>query len=253
MFFILSKILSFLTYPLIWILLLLILAYIFRSKHFKKKLLFSALFLFIFFSNSFIFYEVFKLWEGKNEVLTQINYDAIVLLGGYSSWNTRHQSVTFNESSDRFIKTFELYQGKVSNKILLSGGSGLVLKPEEKESANIKVMLEGFGVNPNDIILEKNSRNTHENAIFSADILNERFQSDAHFLLITSAFHMRRSQRCFDKTGLNFEYVKVDFQVDDDDYTLETYIIPSAQTLHSWQILIKEWIGYVVYWLKGYF
>jgi len=176
-----------------------------------------------------------------------------VVLGGYSSWNSRHQSVTFNESSDRFIKAYELYTGSVSEKILLSGGSGLVLKPEEKESARIKVILEKFGVDPNDILLEKDSRNTHENALFTAGMLKEKFQNDDHFLLITSAFHMRRAQRCFEKTGLKFEYIKVDFQVDDDDYTIETYIIPSAQTLHSWQILIKEWIGYFVYWLKGYF
>lgn len=253
MFFILSKILLFFTYPLIWILTLLILAYIFRKKKIKRNLLISALATFFFFSNGFILCEVLKHWEGENKKLSKEKYDGVIILGGYSSWNTQRTDISFNEGSDRFIKGFELYQAGKAKKIILSGGSGLILKPEEKESGLIKKLLLEMGVSNENILLENNSRNTYENAIFTEDLIREKGIEDGHFILITSAFHMKRAKKCFEKTGLKIECLKVDFKVDDDDYTLSTYLMPSAITLEMWQILIKEWIGYLAYSLKGYF
>jgi len=212
----------------------------------------SALITFLIFSNSFLFNQVAKNWEGENATLKKEKYDAVIILGGYSGWNEKHSSVEFNESSDRFIRGLELYKKGLADKILLTGGSGLILKPEEKESFWIRDLLETFDVNANDIIIESESRNTNENALNTEQILKEKYGAKGDFILITSAFHMNRAEKCFSKTGLNFESVRVDFMIDDNDYTLETYVIPSASTLSAWQLLIKEWLGYAVYWAKGY-
>ena len=47
------------------------------------------------------------------------------------------------------------------------------------------------GVRKKDILLENQSRNTHENAIYSLKIIEEE-NIEGKVLLITSAFHMRR-------------------------------------------------------------
>lgn len=253
MFFILSKVLLFFTFPLTWILILLILAYIFRSRRISKRLVIGALVLFFFFSNTVIFCEVLKRWEGRNEGFGQEHYDGVIVLGGYSGWNSRHEMVTFSEGSDRLIKGLEFYKTGRANKIILSGGSGLVTKPEEKESAWSRALLIDLDVPDEDIILEDNSRNTHENAEYTKDLIGKMGMSNGHFLLITSAFHMPRAQRCFEKTGLNIEPYRVDFKVDDTDYVLSTFIIPSAYTLESWHMLFKEWLGFMAYAARGYF
>lgn len=193
-----------------------------------------------------------KTWEGRNEKLQFQTYDAVIVLGGYSSWNERQKVLSFSESSDRFIKALHLYHSGRAEKILLTGGSGLILKPEEKESKYVKDLLLDMHVDSNDILIETESRNTYENAIYSAELLNAERGKNGNYILITSAFHMRRAKACFAKTPLHFTSMKVDFQVDDDNYTINTYLFPSATTLDRWQMLIKEWIGYLVYWTKGY-
>ena len=232
---------------------MLITAYFLRRKSISRKLFISATVTFLIFSNPFLFNEVFKHWEGRNDDLKREKYDAVVVLGGYSSWNSRHKLLGFNDGSDRLIMALELYHTKKADKIVLSGGSGLILKPQEKESILVKEKLLNLGVSTDDIILENESKNTHENAAFTNSILRDRYGEEGHFILITSAFHMRRSKKCFEKNDLNFEYLKVDFQIDDEDYDLATFIVPSAYTLGNWQLLIKEWLGYMMYWLNGYF
>lgn len=253
MFFFLSKILLFLTYPLVWIMFLLLTSFVFRKKNFSKILMVSATFIFLIFSNTLIFHEVFKSWEGRNDTLNYPVYDAIIVLGGYSNWNTRHNLANYNDGSDRIIRALELYKQGKTKYIVLSGGSGLVLKPDEKESKWAGDLLLNLGVDPASLLIESESRNTYENAQFCSKLLKTKFETSGRFLLITSAFHMNRAQKCFEKTGLYFEYQRVDFIVDDDDYTLYTYLIPSAYTLDAWQLLIKEWLGYLAYWFKGYF
>ena len=51
-----------------------------------------------------------------------------------------------------------------------------------------------------DILIENDSRNTYENAVNSAKMLNTSYPN-GRLLLVTSAFHMRRSLACFRKTG----------------------------------------------------
>ena len=116
MFFILSKILLFLLQPLVWILILIGFGYVFRKRSSGRKFFLASLILFAIFSNDFIFSEVLKSWEGKNEALKSSHYDAVILLGGYSSWNTRHEIYSFNEASDRLIKALEVYKTGMAEK-----------------------------------------------------------------------------------------------------------------------------------------
>ena len=194
-----------------------------------------------------------KTWEGQNSVKIDDTYSGVIVLGGYSSWNTRHQILEFNESADRLIHAVRLYKNGTAKKIILSGGSGLILKPDEKESALAHQMLIEMGVDEKDIKVEDSSRNTHENAIYTSNLVKRTWRNKpSNFILITSAFHMRRAKACFEKTGLDIDYYKVDFHVDDDDYDVGSFIIPSTGAFYTWNILIKEWLGYAVYWLKNF-
>ena len=79
MFFIASKLLAFLSKPIIWIFLLLIISLIFKKK--RRKLLFILLLTFYFFSNSFIADSCARLWEVPRFNPTT-TYDVGIVLGG---------------------------------------------------------------------------------------------------------------------------------------------------------------------------
>jgi uncharacterized SAM-binding protein YcdF (DUF218 family) len=250
MFFILSKILYFIITPIVWIFVLMLLALFEKNQKRKKIFLLGSTIILIIFSNAFIFNVVAKLWEIPANKVTDVTqkYDYGILLGGMSNENSKTGKYNFSSSVDRFMKTYILYKEEKINKILISGGSGSVLRQNEKEAFFLKNILLKFGVPNDDIIIDPDSKNTHENAVFTKKIIGI---SKNRILLITSGFHMRRAAACFKHEGFNFEIFSTDpFQVanlDPDDY-----ILPKADPMAKWALLFKEWVGYVMYKISGY-
>ena len=246
MFFVLSKILAFLTKPSTWILIVLCLA-VFNKRTGKKFLLFG-LFMFFVFTNGFIHYEISRLWEippiGYEKL--EKKYDVAVILGGISDFDGNYNMLKFNESSDRIIHAIKLYKQGFVKKILLSGGTGTMIGLDIREAPNLKKYLIEIGIIEKDIIIEKESRNTMENAKYSALILNRDFEN-GKFLLVTSAIHMRRSLLCFEKQGIKITAFSTDFSMSERKLYFDHLFLPEAQILNRWGNLFHEWIGYIVY------
>ena len=70
MFFIISKLLAFLTQPIVWVSILILIAIIYKKK--RKSFLIYALFLLYFFSNGFVFDELSRLWEPKQKTIIEL-------------------------------------------------------------------------------------------------------------------------------------------------------------------------------------
>jgi uncharacterized SAM-binding protein YcdF (DUF218 family) len=72
-------------------------------------------------------------------------------------------------------------------------------------------------------------------------------------ILITSAFHMRRSEACFRKVGLDVTGFSTDFYsaLPKDRFGVMGFL-PSPQVLVYWNFLIKEWGRYIGYMVVGY-
>jgi uncharacterized SAM-binding protein YcdF (DUF218 family) len=114
----------------------------------------------------------------------------------------------------------------------------------------IKNYLTGIDIPAKDIITEKKSRNTHENAYYTAKLLqNYKYTKP---LLITSAIHIKRAEACFKKTGLNCDTFPVDYYSGDMQYNLFDFFIPSVQALFYWNLYIHEIIGIISYKISGY-
>ena len=106
MFFIISKILSFLTDPFFWIILLFLIG-LFNKKKYKRRRFLMAGFISIFiFSNSLIYKLFFSFWEVESNPLKE-QYDYGILLGGMISLNSSKDNIEFNTASDRLLKTIE--------------------------------------------------------------------------------------------------------------------------------------------------
>ena len=248
MFFIASKLLAFLSKPIIWVFMFLIGSIIFKTK--RKTLLIYTVIIFWIFSNKFLADKAAISWETTPKSISSLNhnYKYGIVLGGYSSYNKEIQHINFNGNGDRLISAVELYKlGKIE-KIIISGGNGELINNRMKESEWSKSFLLNLGVKIDDILLENISRNTMENAQNTAILIGIDITQKS--LLITSANHMKRAKFCFNKNNFNIDCYPTDLTDSDITLSADYLLIPSIVGLEKWEDLIHEWIGYFVYRIK---
>lgn len=243
MFFIFSKLLSFLIKPTFWILTLMIAGILNNKK--RKLFLFFSLLTFLFFSNDFIFNRIVKAWEVPQISVTKFDkqYEAGILLGGFSDYDYIKNKHNFKKEADRLIYTLQLYNQGIIKNIFISGGNGNLFNNNYKESETIKDFLIKNKIDSNDIKIENQSRNTKENAINSAKLLDKKNE----YILITSAIHMKRSILCFENEGLKIIPFSVDNSMSYSSNKIEYILLPRSRVLENWEDLIHEIIGYYVY------
>lgn len=253
MFFALSKILSALFSPLTWILFSFLMVFIRKDMQRKKRWMFAGFAMLIFFTNPLIRQVAFKIWEMPVAKPSQIEkHDMAIVLGGAMRYyNSDISRPVYGPAVERLIQSVILYRKGKVNKIFLSGGSGLLFMKQFKESEILSKEIQDLCVDEKDIWMENESRNTYENAVYTAKTLREKDYKGS-LLLITSAHHMRRSLACFEKAGLKVTPFAVDSYAGKIIWRPERILIPDAENLWTWDMLIHEWIGCIAYKLKGY-
>ncbi len=254
MFFIFSKILAFLLTPYIWLFfgLLALLKKAWYTS-FKNWILGLIIFMYVI-SNSFLVDEVIRAWEVTDGdiYLKDTRYDLAIVLGGMGRIDERQQRFDFGYAGDRLFQTLELYHKKRVNKLFITGGSGSINKPHHREAAFIKKYLEAISIPDSNIIIENNSKNTYENAIFSKHILDS-LHFNGSILLVTSSYHMRRSNAIFKKAGYKNMTPYVTNKITGiRKFEFDYCFIPNVDALFSLNLIIHEIAGYAIYKLKGY-
>ncbi len=254
MFFALSKILNYLTTPLVIVSGLLIISLVLRNQNLKKKFFIYGLVLLLFFTNEFIANELISVWEIAatpfNKVSKHYKY-GILLSGVTRSAMEPNDRVYFQRGADRVTHSLQLYKLGIIDKILVSGGSGQLIDSGHQEADQIASVLAMMGVNPNDIVTENKSRNTHESSLEVKSMLRKEVKPE-DCLLITSAFHMRRSAACFAKVDWPVDTFSTDFLAHQRKFTLDILLVPKIDGLGMWNTMIKEWVGCTAYWVAGY-
>ena len=253
MFFVLSKILNFLTNPLVYIFSFFLLSIFLRKPVWKKRSFWIAFSLLIFFSNDFIANEMMRVWEVEATPYAAIQkkYDwGIVLTGVTINDRLPADRVYFQHGADRVVHTVELYKLGIIKRIMISGGSGRLMTNERREADELFKAMKLMGVPEQDMAIENKSRNTYESAVLVKELL--RNEAAGQYLLITSAFHLRRSKACFKKAGFEVDTFSTDFYTHPFYLTPDVLLIPRADAIVNWQKLFKEWAGMVAYKIAGY-
>ncbi|WP_343531836.1 YdcF family protein [Pedobacter sp.] len=244
--FFLSKFLLFLIRPLVWVITMMIYALFSQNKRRKRKSLIFAIVLLYFFSNKFILGQVAYWYEAKQPV--SAHYDIGLLLGGFSGYNTETNSLKAQFTGDRLAQTIRLYhEGKI-DRILMSGGSGSFLEKGPPEAVYTAEYLKALKIPDSVVIIEKESRNTKENFKYAAEILKGLHKTDPKILVITSAWHIPRTKLLAEKQG----FKNIDFYPTNslkDNYSFEDYLLPQASAINGWELLLKEWVGYIMTWI----
>lgn len=182
----------------------------------------------------------------------------VVLGGGTEPQQFPRSSVEINSAGDRVIYAVQLYRKGAAPHILLSGGGLPWLTQDSQPAAEMQGLLELMGVPAEDIWLESESVNTHQNAVFSRKFLEPKGITD--ILLVSSASHMPRAVALFEAQGFNVTPVPVDYTVTDQNwrqlweanpYTQILNLIPSASNLSLTTRSLKEYLGMVYYTLRG--
>ncbi|TDO24769.1 YdcF family protein [Pedobacter duraquae] len=253
MFFFLSKTLQYLTMPLVWITILMICSLFLKKAAFKKKTLLAAIILLMLFGSDFLAKEAMRLWETPKVSMKSLPHHntAIVLGGIISPPKKADEQANFNRAANRLLIAVQLFKmGKIDT-ILVAGGGSDIKKEDLAESEQLKRYLIYCGVPDSSILIEKRSKNTMENARFSRLLIDQQSMKGP-FLIITSAFHMKRALGCFNRVGLKVDPFPVDYYPGERSFSFAQLFIPSEDGLTKSTLLIHEIVGYLVYRLMGY-
>ncbi len=185
--------------------------------------------------------------------------EAIVILGG----STRNQESPrvlpdMSERGDRLLYGAKLYKDGAAPKIILSGGQVEWFGGEASEAETMAIILELMGIPRSAMILESRSLNTHQNAVFTKEILQR--ENIKQILLVTSAAHMPRSSAIFRKQGINAIPAPADFTISDRDLIEDSFstesrilsLLPDSGNLDNTTQALREYLGILIYRLRGW-
>jgi uncharacterized SAM-binding protein YcdF (DUF218 family) len=176
--------------------------------------------------------------------------DGIVVLGGAMDGevNSVRHGWEFNRSGDRYLETLRLALTHPEAKILVAAGPAALAMEQEREALAAQRMFIAFGIAPDRIILDENSRNTEENAQFAKELAGDT--AGQTWLLVTSAFHMPRSVGLFRMADFPVIPWPADYLASGaEGWRLKPDQPPENMAVAS--IALREWTGLVGYKLSG--
>ena len=253
MFFVLSKVLDFLLLPTVWLVALLMAALL-AGPRTRRRWLVATLILTVLSTNSLLVNGLLLAWERPPVALAALppHADAAVLLTGITEVNkSPHDRVYLGSGADRLTSALWLYRAGRVRRILISGGSGAVLAKAHTEAHDLATLLRLAGVPNSAILLEEKSRNTHENALFTKQLVAARPELDT-LILVTSAFHQRRALGCFAKVGLRPIAFPAGYRSTDFRAAPDYWLVPSPEALTNFSLLTHEAVGWLTYKMLGY-
>lgn len=175
--------------------------------------------------------------------------DAIVVLGGSTASNRPNWFEPFdrNRTVSRVDTAARLYHAGRAPIIIVSGAA---LEGSVSEAQIMANALRQHEVPASAIIQESDSLTTYQNAVYTSRLLQER--NIDHVLLVTSALHMPRSMGVFRKQAVNVTPAGSPPQIMVPDDPAFSFWLPSAQVLSASRSIVKEYVGMLVYWLRGW-
>jgi uncharacterized SAM-binding protein YcdF (DUF218 family) len=155
--------------------------------------------------------------------------DAIIVLGG-------------EIEGERTRKAAELYHQGIAPKLILSDGTRMSWRTMAVDE--MAALATASGVPKSDLLLEKHSRSTYENATYTKEVMLEQGFDSA--VVVTTDWHAKRSQMTFDKvyrgTDIALSYCGTPDSRSD--------FIAWWKDGEKQQTVLTEWAKLLIYWVK---
>jgi uncharacterized SAM-binding protein YcdF (DUF218 family) len=165
---------------------------------------------------------------------------AIVVLGGTVSPPSGRSTEINLGRAGRVWYAARLFHAGKAPLVLLSGGGDLE-RQAFSEARAMAIFMHDLGVPAQALVLEETSRNTRENAAFSAALLKAR--GIDNILLVTSALHMPRALALFKAQGLEVTPAPTDFEAGQEPPSGLLAWLPDAGALNGSALAMKELVG----------
>ena len=217
----------------------------------KKKLIYIAIGVLYIISTPIFSNNFFKLVEG-NEYRKPISAidsaDAIVVLSGMLEINEVGDSSYIEWGDpDRFFGGLNLFKAGKAKKLVFTGGKMPWNNVRKTEGEVLKDYAIKTGIPQENILITKDVENTAD----EAKAVKKLIGSQKKIILVTSAFHMYRAKKLFEKQGFNIVTYNVDFKTTRNKVLKIMDFLPSAGNLKDTEIGIRELIGRIFYFIKN--
>jgi uncharacterized SAM-binding protein YcdF (DUF218 family) len=175
--------------------------------------------------------------------------DGAVVLGGAiePAVGRARDAASLNEAAERMTAVAALARQFPAMRIVFSGGSGALLD-DAPEAEWVLDLFESFGIARSRVALERQARNTAENAVFSKALAAPK--AGERWLLVTSGYHMPRSIGVFRRAGFPVEAYPVDYRTRGWSDLVRPFS-SLAKGLRRTDVAVHEWVGLLVYRLAG--
>ena len=172
-------------------------------------------------------------------------YDVLVVLGG-GSFDIKPTAETYlqNASLSRLVHGLNWYK-RWPSKYFVCSGDGPASVPEAEMMAELAL---AFGVPKERIRIESKSKTTWENA---REVDKIFIRKDLSVGLVTSAFHMKRAEREFQKYCSDVSPLPTDFRYTSPGKYAAVRYLPQTESLYRTSIAFREITGYLWYGIKG--
>lgn len=176
--------------------------------------------------------------------------DGIIVLGGAldADLSAAHGVPVISGAADRIIGAVTLAHRYPNARLIYSGGSPNLISNDAKEADYATALFQGLGIPKTRLVMERQSRNTRENAEFSRQLAMPK--PGERWLLVTSAYHMPRSIGLFRKAGFPVQAYPVDWRVGTREDLFKYYVVAN-DGLQLIDIGVREWFGLIAYRISG--
>jgi uncharacterized SAM-binding protein YcdF (DUF218 family) len=176
--------------------------------------------------------------------------DGIIVLGGSvdTELSAAHRTPVVSHAADRLLAPVALARHYPNARIVFTGGNASLVSNDAREADYSAPILENAGIAKERLILERESRNTYENAVFTKRLVAPK--PGERWLLVTSAYHMPRAMGIFRKAGFDVEAYPVDWRMGGRD-ELFSFTNNGADGLGRTDVAAREWMGLVAYRVMG--
>jgi uncharacterized SAM-binding protein YcdF (DUF218 family) len=216
----------------------------------KKKLIYIAIGVLYILSTPIFSNNFFKLVEGseyRKPISAIDSADAIVVLSGMLEINEVGDS-TYIEwgDPDRFFGGIALFKAGKAQKLVYTGGKMPWNKAKKTEGKVLKEYAISSGISSEKIFVTKDVENTANETV----AVKELISPSKRIILVTSAYHMYRAKKLFEKQGFEVIPYKVDFKISGNNQITFMDFLPSAINLQLTETGIREIIGRLFYLIK---
>jgi uncharacterized SAM-binding protein YcdF (DUF218 family) len=175
--------------------------------------------------------------------------DGIIVLGGSINLSVSYErrQFSFHGGSEALVEAVALARRYPTAKLIFSGGSAAGEDLRFREADVAREIFLSLGVDPSRIIYERNSRNTHENALFTKHLVKPA--PGQVWVLVAAASDTPRDVGCFRGVGWPVIAWPSGYRTGGSTAWIGW---PQIHSFTNLDLAAHEWAGLVYYHLRGW-